>query len=158
MIGNKSKGFFLYRFYYGDCIVYLGRTKQKINDRLRGHFFNKAMHKNINIHKVTRIEVATLKTLADMYVYEIYYINLIKPIINSDDKACDQLNVELPELKWFEYEPHLMDHWKRQIPIKEKFVECWICKGKGRIYQNSKRGMKCHACEGRGQTKEYIYA
>lgn len=108
--------FVLYKIYYGDYVAYLGRTKQKINDRLRGHFFQiNKMYRPIDIALVTKIEIAELPTQADMYIYEIYYINTLKPSLNSDDKALDDLTVMLPELKWENHWPHLMDKWKMKL-------------------------------------------
>lgn len=107
--------YILYRIYYSDNIIYLGRTKQKINDRLRGHFFSKPMHKTISIHNVNKIEIAECKTESDMTVYEVYYINKLKPVLNRDDKAYDELTIELPELNWIEHNCHLLEKWKDQI-------------------------------------------
>jgi hypothetical protein len=113
------KKFMLYKFYYGKHCVYLGRTAQPIAYRIRGHFFAKPMHKTVGINVVTKIEIAQCKSEADMYLYEIYYINLLKPTLNRDDKACDDLNVFLPELEFVEYEPKLMEKWKAQITERE---------------------------------------
>jgi hypothetical protein len=98
--------------------VYLGRTKQPIADRIRGHFFSKPMHRKIDINVVSKIEIAKCKSEADMYLYEIYYINLLKPALNRDDKAHDEMSVHLPELEFLEYKPKLMDKWKEQISEK----------------------------------------
>lgn len=108
------KVYTIYKIYYGSIVVYVGRTKQKLQTRLHGHFFNKAMHKYIDIFKVTKVEYAETKTVADMYLYEIYYINKYKPPINRDDKANDDLTVKLPELEFKPYEIKLIDKWKKQ--------------------------------------------
>lgn len=117
------KKYTLYKFYYGKYCVYLGRTAQPIADRIRGHFFAKPMHKKVEINAVTKIEIAECKSEADMYLYEIYYINLLKPMLNRDDKACDELSIALPELKFMEYEPKLLEKWKTQIAGVEKEKE-----------------------------------
>lgn len=44
----------LYKIYYDDVLVYLGRTKQPLQTRLRGHFFKKPMHRVIDIQQVSR--------------------------------------------------------------------------------------------------------
>jgi len=111
--------YLLYKIYYGDWVAYLGRTKQPLQTRLRGHFFNKPMHKKIDIEDATRIEYAECKTIADMYLYEIYYINLLTPPINCDDKASDGLTVSLPELDWKPYDCPLMDKWKAELAGRE---------------------------------------
>ena len=96
----SPKGFILYRIYYGDTIIYLGRTKQSLQNRIRGHLFKKPMHRSIDINEVTKIEYADFDSEADMNVYEIYYINLYKPPLNVDDKCKDNLTVSLPEIEW----------------------------------------------------------
>lgn len=111
----SPQGFLLYRIYYGDIIVYLGRTKQPLQARIRGHVFQKPMHKLILIQNVSKIEYTELQTEADMNLYEIYYINLWKPPLNVDDKARDELSISLPELEWKEFVPANWDDWKRQL-------------------------------------------
>lgn len=45
----------LYRIYYGDIIVYVGRTNQPLSTRIRGHLFKRPMHRtlNVNHHRLT---------------------------------------------------------------------------------------------------------
>lgn len=92
----------LYKVFYstpeGDCLVYLGRTNQPIKARLRGHFTAKPMMRKLDPRLVTRIECAELQTEADMFLYEIYYINLWKPTLNCDDKSREELTIRMPEL------------------------------------------------------------
>lgn len=92
----------LYKIFYstpdGDCLVYLGRTNQPIKTRLRGHFTSKPMMRKLDPRLVSRIECVELPTEADMFLYEIYYINLWKPVLNCDDKSREELTVRMPEL------------------------------------------------------------
>lgn len=111
-------GFTLYRIYYGDNLVYLGRTKQPLQNRIRGHLFKKPMHRELNIEQISKIEYSTFKTEADMYLYEIYFINLWHPALNRDDKATDDLTVTLPPVEWKLFETKLWDKWKREIEEK----------------------------------------
>ncbi|MBQ7818615.1 MAG: GIY-YIG nuclease family protein [Bacteroidales bacterium] len=114
-------GYTLYRIYYEDNIVYLGRTMQPLQNRIRGHLFKKPMHRAIHIELVTKIEYATFQSQADMYLYEIYYINLWKPPLNREDRASDSLTVKLPEVEWKTFTTHLWDKWKDEIKkIDEK--------------------------------------
>ena len=83
----RVQGFLIYRIWYGDCLVYVGRTKQPLQSRIRGHLFNKPMHRTVNIEQVTKIEYAELGSEADMNLYEIYYILRLHPPLNVDDKA-----------------------------------------------------------------------
>jgi hypothetical protein len=87
--------YILYRIFYGGDIAYWGRTKQPLQDRIRGHLFKRAMHREIDIDAVSKIEYAEFSSEADMNVYEVYFINLYKPTRNYDDKARDALTVTL---------------------------------------------------------------
>ncbi len=111
----SPKGFILYRIYYGDWIAYLGRTKQPLQSRIRGHMFAKPMHRAIDIHNVSLIEYTKLTTEADMNLYEIYLINLWKPPLNVDDKAGDELTIVLADLQWQEFRPTNWEEWKRRL-------------------------------------------
>ena len=115
----SPKGFILYRIWYGDHLAYLGRTKQPLQARIRGHMFNKPMHRAIDIHNVTKIEYAMLQTEADMNLYEIYFINLWRPRVNVDDKARDGLTIMLPELQWTEFIPSRWAEWKTQLRTED---------------------------------------
>lgn len=112
---SKENKPILYKIYYGDLLVYLGRTKQPLQNRLRGHFFKKPMHRAIDINHVTKIEYAEFQTVADMYLYEIYYINKLKPSLNVDDLARDEITVTLSEVEFLPYNCHLFESWKNQI-------------------------------------------
>lgn len=112
-------GFTLYRIWYGDRIAYLGRTMQPLQNRIRGHLFKKPMHREISIDLVSKIEYATFQTQADMYLYEIYFINLWRPALNKDDKAADSLTVSLPDVEWKPFSTHLWEKWKEEIKEKD---------------------------------------
>lgn len=109
---NMNYNYILYKIYYGDELVYIGRTTQNLKDRLRLHFFGKPMVKKIDILRTTKIEYTLCETMADMYLYEIYLINYYKPPINKDDKAKDDLTIVLPEPKFYPYWDSIIDKWK----------------------------------------------
>lgn len=108
--------YILYKIYYGTELVYIGRTKQDLCDRLRLHFFGKPMVKKLDILKTTRIEYTLCASEADMFLYEIYLINIYKPRINKDDKAHDELSsfLYLPEPQFYEYINPLLEKWKEK--------------------------------------------
>lgn len=112
--------FTLYKIYYGDELAYLGRTRQPLKRRLHGHFFKKKLHKSIDIFRVSRIERAEFETCANMYLYEIYYINKLHPLLNRDDVAPDELTVALPEVAFEVFECDLMDKWKVDFLAKKE--------------------------------------
>lgn len=111
----KKMTFTLYKIYSENCLLYLGRTKQSLQTRLHNHFFKKPMVREINIEAVTKIEAASFPTEADMYLYEIYYINKLKPALNRDDKARDELTISLPEVQFQEFHCPLMEVWREKI-------------------------------------------
>lgn len=112
------RGFILYRIWYGEDIVYIGRTKQPLQNRIRGHLFKKPMYRSINIELVTKIEYAIFQSEADMNLYEIYFINIWKPTLNIDDKCKDNLTVTLPDVEWKLFITNLWDKWKTEIKSK----------------------------------------
>lgn len=116
-------GYTLYRIYYGDVLVYLGRTTQPLQNRIREHLFKKPMMRELFIDKISKIEYATFKTQADMFLYEIYFINLWHPPLNKNDKAKDELTISLPEVEWKLFETPLWDKWKEEIHNKDKDEE-----------------------------------
>lgn len=116
-------GFTLYRIYCGEHIVYLGRTMQPLQNRIRGHLFKKPMHREIAIDQISKIEYATFKTQADMYLYEIYFINLWRPALNKDDKATDDLTITLPDVEWHLFTTPLWEKWKKEIAEKDTAEE-----------------------------------
>lgn len=116
----SNKTFTIYRIYYGDDIVYVGQTAQPLQNRLRGHFFKARMMRVIDIELVSKIENAVCPTQADMNVYERYYIELLKPMLNSADKDWDELTVRLPELAFQPYDPPLMEKWRKRIALQDE--------------------------------------
>lgn len=119
----KEQKYIVYRIYYGDYLVYVGRTKQPLQNRIRGHLFNKPMHRIISIEQVTKIEYAELGSEADMNLYEIYYILKLHPPLNVDDKAKDDLSVTLPDLEWREFSTHLWEGWRQEIAKQDSDAE-----------------------------------
>ena len=115
---HKVQGYILYRIFYGTDIVYIGRTKQPLQDRIRGHLFAKPMHRTIAIEQVSKIEYAEFQTEADMNLYEIYFILKLHPPLNVDDKTKDYPTVDLPPVEWKVFTTPLWDKWMQQIADK----------------------------------------
>lgn len=120
---DNFEAYTLYRIFYGNDIVYVGRTMQPLQSRLHAHFFKKRLVRAIDIDKVSLVEYSTYKTKADMYLYEIYFINLYKPMLNCDDLAHDSLSVTLPAVEWKEFTTPLWDKWKAEIGKRDKAEE-----------------------------------
>lgn len=114
----KVQGFLVYRVWYGDALVYVGRTKQPLQDRIRGHLFQRPMHRTIDIEQVTKIEYTEFNTEADMNLYEIYFILKEHPPLNVDDKTRDFPTVDLPPVEWKEFSTKLWGKWTDELQRK----------------------------------------
>jgi len=111
----------LYKIFYGNQLVYIGRTNQSLMSRIRGHVMNKPMHRIIALNCISKIEYHEFDSEADMFLYEIYYILLHKPPLNVDDKSKDLLTVKLPPVDFKELDMHnpLFQKWKKEIENKD---------------------------------------
>lgn len=132
--------FTLYKVFHEETIIYLGRTKLPLARRLYGHFFKKPMHRQINIADATKIEFASFQTEADMFLYEIYFINCYHPTLNRDDKAKDELTITLPEVQWQEFESPLVQKWKGVLD--ERAEQELQRKARRKAFFKEKRAMK----------------
>jgi len=144
---DNFAGFTLYRIYYSDSIVYLGRTMQPLQNRIRGHLFKKPMHREICIDRVSKIEYATFQSQADMYLYEIYFINLWHPPLNKDDKAGDNLTVTLPEVEWKLFTTPLWEKWRKEIEEKDLAAQAKRKAQLDAIQRQTEMRQKLHAGE-----------
>lgn len=108
----------LYKIYYNKqkpFLAYIGRTRNDLTQRLRHHFYGHVLQKKLDIAQVSHIEYAEFATTADMFVTEIVLINQCKPPLNVDDKAHDELtlNIDLAGIEWQPWnKPHLIEKWK----------------------------------------------
>lgn len=109
----------VYRIYYGDQIAYVGRTNQPLQTRIRGHLFAKSMHRILNIDLISKVEFHEFDSEADMNLYEIYYILLLHPVFNVDDKTKDYPTVRLPEVEFTTATFKKWEEWKELIHRKE---------------------------------------
>lgn len=113
--------FFVYKIYYGNELVYIGRTKQELINRMRAHMTKELDAVLIDPDLVTKIEYASCNTEADMCLYELYYINTFHPRLNTDSNTKDNLTVYLPDLNFteFYFKPQL-NKWKKAKREKEE--------------------------------------
>lgn len=114
LLQSENKQHIVYRIYYGEELVYIGRTSQPLQNRIRTHIMGTPMVRKLEIDKISKIEYINLKTEADMFLYEIYFINLWHPKLNRDDKAKDELTVSLPDIEWKEFSTKLWENWKQK--------------------------------------------
>ena len=113
------KAYTIYKIYYGEELVYIGKTGMQLNQRLRTHFFKTPMVRMIDITQVSKIEHASMSQ-ADMIVMELYLINKCKPIMNAANKARDELSFEIQEPIFELYECELMGKWANKIEDNDR--------------------------------------
>lgn len=89
-------------------VIYVGRTTE-LNKRMSGH-----KHLSDECYRSIKTRLyAELESYADMAIYELYYINKIKPKYNTSQKKDEPVKLELEELKWKKYKSN--DHIKLKI-------------------------------------------
>jgi hypothetical protein len=111
--------YIVYRIYSASGLDYVGQTAQPLDRRLHRHFFAKPMMRKLDSRTTTRIEYAICRSRADMNLYEIYYIEKLKPPFNSADRHPDELAIELPELDFIEHDCKLLGKWRRQADERD---------------------------------------
>lgn len=121
-MSEELRNYTLYKIYSEYGIVFIGHAKENLMLSLRDHFFNAPFTRKINIDYVTKIECVNFSSEADLLIYETYYINKLKPALNWEQKAADEVHINLPELDFKEYTCPLMDSWKNEI-YKERAVD-----------------------------------
>ena len=112
MDGARTISYIVYKIYYDDKLVYIGRTKQNLIDRLRMHFFGNSFIPKLDVFRVNRVEYAILESESDQFVYEVYLINLYHPCLNLHDKGDGNLTIYLPEPAFYVWDNSIMEKWK----------------------------------------------
>ena len=114
MDGARAINYIVYKIYYHDELVYIGRTKQGLTNRLRMHFFGNPFVPKLDIFQTNRIEYALFDRESDQFVYEVYLINLFHPCLNSHDLAYDDLTIYLPEPQFYVWDDPIINKWKEK--------------------------------------------
>lgn len=109
------KNYIVYKIYYGNTVAYVGKTDRTIQERTREHLFEKPLSRIFDINFVTKVEYHNFDSEADMNFYELYYINLLKPPLNSFAKLKDKITFTLPEITWISAEFRDWDKWKYEL-------------------------------------------
>ena len=67
---ESPKGYILYKIYYDNTLVYLGRTKQPLLNRIKTHCFKDPTVRSIEVDKINKIDGAILitKNITDKFI------------------------------------------------------------------------------------------
>jgi integrase len=99
---------YIYRLYdKNKKILYVGKTINNINSRIRSHFTNHKGYKRLNQlwrHKIKYFDYTIVENEAELGIYEIYLINKLKPEYNLKDKWKGSINFRLPKLQFEDME------------------------------------------------------
>lgn len=90
-----------------DKLIYIGKSK---------NLFSRVAS-SIKERKATKYRYALLESDADMNIYEVYYISLHRPSLNSDCRPQKNPSVNLPELQFCELKTIFKD-----IGIKQNII------------------------------------
>jgi predicted GIY-YIG superfamily endonuclease len=93
LLGNNNRDYFLYRLYCKDSIVYIGKTNN-LRDRISQH----KKDKDFDSYDYY------IGNKSDVNIYELYYIDKIKPIYNKDCNVKSKSNLRLKELEFIKNE------------------------------------------------------
>lgn len=81
-------------------LIYVGKSSA-IDTRIRSHKSSKRWRD----HKISKILVAACNSKTDMEIYELYYINKLKPLANMSHVNNDMPSYAAKELEFTEYIP-----------------------------------------------------
>ena len=116
----SMKEFILYKIYYGkhlktDYPVYIGRTEKPLINSLRELLLTVSEKKKPDVQQISKVETARLATEAYMLVMETVLINQYKPMLNTTQKAMDQLTLTIPEPPFSPLDDTVMETLKREF-------------------------------------------
>ena len=93
---DEDKKYTVYRVYYGDRVVYVGRTSQDISRFVNSMIMGKS---KLDIDRITDIDSHEFVNDADSRLYCLYETVRLKPELNIDVANDDPL-VSLPDIGW----------------------------------------------------------
>lgn len=93
---------YIYRYIYRDEIIYVGKTKRELSQRILEHENELKFMPYLSECKIQYFETATN---VEMDIAEKYYINLYSPKLNVVDMEHASFNFKLPAQNWLDYEP-----------------------------------------------------
>ena len=92
---------YIYRYIYNDEIIYVGKTKRELSQRILEHENEIKFMPYLSSCKIQYFETATN---VEMDIAEKYYINLYSPKLNVVDMEHAIFNFELPTPNWLDYD------------------------------------------------------
>ncbi|MGM9988307.1 MAG: GIY-YIG nuclease family protein [Bacillaceae bacterium] len=97
----------VYRFFNKeDEVIYVGRTSQGVEKRIKEHFSSQGHLDPVCYKDVQKVDYCSFQTIAETKIYELYLINLYKPKYNTADKEHKtlKLKINVSKLKWEDYD------------------------------------------------------
>ncbi|OEG61857.1 MAG: hypothetical protein BHK79_07790 [Halanaerobium sp. MDAL1] len=132
---------FLYRLYnQNKKIIYIGKTENDINLRIRAHFTHYKKHKKARSlwrYKARFFDYAELKNSAELGIYEIYLINKLKPEFNYMDKYKGEVRFSLPELEFEDIKPinEVLNNYKKYCQLIKSKQQKLLKSNKNKFFE-----------------------
>lgn len=92
---------YIYRYIYNDEIIYVGKTKRELSQRILEHENEIKFMPYLSACKIQYFETVTN---VEMDIAEKYYINLYSPKLNVVDMEHAVFNFKLPTPNWLDYD------------------------------------------------------
>lgn len=93
--------FYIYKYVYRDEIIYVGKTKRPLIERVGEHANEQKFFRYLNEAKIYYF---TVSTAVEMDIYEKYLINVHSPILNVVDMDHAKFKFTLPVPVWNLYD------------------------------------------------------
>lgn len=114
--------YFIYRYVdqRDNQILYVGKTKRNLRDRIIEHENEIKFLPYLNIAK---IQYYTVSSHVEMDIHEKYWIHVTQPKLNVVDRyaaeAAVALGVQLQEIRWRDYDPITIPHdvFTKAVPV-----------------------------------------
>lgn len=111
--------YYVYRFLdESKEVVYVGKTKQPIEKRMRIHFSNSGHLGKRQIAKVKCVEFIELENRTEMDIAELYYINKWKPLFNIQSKYDDDCLTYSRDDTWEVFDLDIIREKEKEIPSR----------------------------------------
>lgn len=92
--------YYIYKYVYRGEIIYIGKTKRDLSERIYEHSVELKFLPYLNESKILYFE---LPTQVEMDIYEKYFINIYMPKLNVVDTDGAVFSFQIKEPKWKEF-------------------------------------------------------
>lgn len=108
--------YYVYRFLNSlREVVYVGKTRQPLEKRIESHFGSGGHLQKSQIATVTKVEFLELSSRIEMDIVELYYINMWKPIFNTQAKYDEEFSMDAREGDYWEDFEFTVEETRKEV-------------------------------------------